>query len=650
MTIIGISPPEFDSLTTGSAPEVSVPITMQPQMYVSDSMLSSRGDWWLSIVGRLKPNVPRRRAEAVVSEFTRNYLRTNDSGKPVSEFARRVFKSEHVTLVSAATGLQSRAKKAAKQLYVLIAVVGLVLLSACLNLANLLVARMAARQREIAVRLSLGAARGRLIRQLLTESMLLAAIGGAIGIVFAFWGARLLTAFLVAGQRGVSLHVGPDAHVLWFTLAVSLITGVLFGVAPAIASTRFELLPELKGEQSHFVGLHVPWKKALVSVQIGFSLLLLIGSGLFLQTLVRLEAIDLGFDKHNVLEVSIDPTLSGYKNEQARAFFRELSERISRLPGVVSLSFSRIGLVSSSSWGSGITVGGYQPKEGDIGPDRNIVGPAYFTTLRIPMLRGRDFGPQDHAYAPHVAIVNESFARYYFGKRDPIGKLIGPGGKAKDPIDFAIVGVAKDGKYASLREETPRFWYVPYEQYGETRDIHGLTAYIRTITDPLKQLGAIRQVVRSINAKIPLFNVTTLEEQVDQSIATERMVATLSTFFGLLAALIAAIGLYGVMTYTMNKRKREIGIRMALGAQPLSLAVAIMGEAAVMLAAGIVLGIPAAVALGKVVTSLLFEVKPTDTLTIISATALAITVTLIAGYLPARRASRVDPTIALRYE
>jgi predicted permease len=529
------------------------------------------------------------------------------------------------------------------------AVVALVLLSGCLNIANLLLARTAARQREIAVRLSLGAARRRLVRQLLTESVLLSVLGGVFGITLAVWGARLLVGFLLAGQKGVSIDVTPDAHVLAFTLGLSLLTGLLFGMAPALRSTRFELAPELKGEQSNVLGTRVSWRKALVSFQVALSLILLIGAGLFLRSLIRLRSVDLGFDKQNVLEVSMDPTLSGYTQERAQTFYRELRDRASHFPGVVSVSLSSIGLVSGSGWGSGITVQGYQPKESDPGPDRDTVGPGYFTTLRIPMIRGRDFGPQDRVHSTHVAIVNESFARFYFGKQNPIGKLIGAGGNA-DSADFAIVGVAKDGKYAMLREETQRFWYIPYEQFGERREVHGLTMYIRTAGDPLQDVSAVRQAVRAIDPHIPVFDIQTLEQQIDANLATDRMVATLSTFFSLLTALIAAIGLYGVMTYSMNRRTREIGIRMALGAQRGAMIGSVMGEVAILIAAGIALGLPCAFALGRLLTSLLYEVKPDDEMTFAGATLLAVIVTLLAGYFPARRAASINPTIALRYE
>jgi predicted permease len=510
-------------------------------------------------------------------------------------------------------------------------------------------ARTTARQREIAIRLSLGAGRGRLVRQLLTESILLAAIGGALAILFSVWGSRVLTGFLLAGQSGVSLNVTPDMHALVFTLALSLATGILFGLAPALGATRLEVAPELKGEQTRILGARLPWRKMLVSLQVAISLVLLIGAGLFLKSLDRLRTMELGFDKRNVLELSVGPTLQAYTKERTHAFYRQLQQNVSHLPGVLSVSFSNVGLVSGSGWGSGISVQGYQPKEGDPGPDRDAVAPGHFATLRIPMIRGRDFGPQDTAHAPHVAIVNESFARFYFGKQNPIGKLIGPNSKTI-PADFTIVGVAKDGKYASMREELPRFWYIPYEQFVGAFELRDLKMYVRTSGPPLNAANAVRQAVKALDPKVPVFGVMTLEEQIDTNLATDRMVAMLSTFFSLLAVLVVAIGLYGVMTYAVTKRTREIGIRMALGAQASAVVHSMMREVIILVVGGVALGVPCALALARFVASLLFEVKPQDNFALGGATLLVSIVTLLAGYLPARRAASISPTVALRYE
>jgi predicted permease len=434
--------------------------------------------------------------------------------------------------------------------------------------------------------------------------------------------------------------------VLAFTLAISITTGILFGLAPAMKSTRLEVAPELKGEYSRLPGTRIVWRKALVSAQVGLSLILLIGAGLFLRSLLNLETADPGFDQHNVLSLSTDPALTGHDQDRARAFYRSMTYKVSHVPGVLSVSLSRIGLMDNSTWGSGITVEGYQPKEEDDGPDRNAVGPGYFKTLRIPLLRGREFGPQDIAGAPKVAVVNERFAKFYFGDKDPIGKHIGEGGP-KGAADFAIVGIAKDGKYAGLRQTTPRFWYVPYEQDG--RGLH-LRLYARTAGDPAKAARDIRQAIGAIDSSIPVFDVKTLEEQINENLARDRMVASLSGFFAALAALIAAIGLYGVMSYAVTSRTREIGIRMALGAQRSMVIGPIVRETAWLAAAGVALGIICALGLARLVASLLFEMAPSDRATFVAAGVLMMAVALAAGYPPARRASRVDPSVALRYD
>lgn len=643
MTVIGVSPPEFDSLRPGYTPDIRVPITMQPQMNPGDH-LNSKHDWWLNIVGRLHRGVTTERAASALAATLHAYIEEIYTGRKL-----RLFRARHLDVLPAGTGLETGAKKAAKQLYILMAVVALVLLSGCLNIANLLLARTAARRREIAVRLALGVAHRRLALQLLTESLLLAAAGGVLGLGVAFFGSRVLVNFLLAGQRGIALDATPDGHVLAFTLLVSLLTGVLFGLVPALWSAGVELSPNLKGEESATFGGHLTWQKAFVTFQVALSLLLLIGAGLFLKSLEKLRTVDLGFDKHNVLVVSADPTLTGYSQDRARAFYREVRDRIAHLPGVVSVSLSNIGLLTGA-WSSGITVEDYQNKEGDLGPDRDIEGSGYFTTLRVPILQGRDFSREDRAHSPHVAIVNQTFARYYFGKANPIGKHIGPGDASHASADFAIVGVVKDGKYARLREETPRFWYIPYEQFNETREIHGLRFYIRTTGEPEKQMGAVRQAFRAVDANVPPFDIQTLEQQIDTSLATDRMVATLSLFFSFLAALISAIGLYGVLSYAVTRRTREIGIRMALGAQHSAVLVSIMSEVAVLVLAGIGLGVPCALLLGRFVRSLLFDVRTSDLQTFVGTTVLTLVVTLVAGYLPARRAASIDPMRTLRHE
>ncbi|MGH9773118.1 MAG: ABC transporter permease, partial [Candidatus Acidiferrales bacterium] len=533
MTVIGISSPSYKGLRAGVSPDICVPITMWPQMLGDPALLPTPKDWSGFIVGRLKPGIRPKRAESALTALYRSFLST---------FPHKT-QPENIWLSPAATGLDSHARRASEQLYILMAVVGLVLLAACVNLANLLLARTAARQHEIAVRLAVGASRFRLVRQLLTESLLLAVMGGALGLVFAYWGARLLFAFLMAGQLGASVDISPDPRVLLFALAASVATGILFGLAPALRSTRVQLAPELKRERLHIAGTRIVFQKGLVAAQFALSFILLAAAGLFLQSLKNLNSVSLGFDPHHILEIEMDPMLAGYdKQVQLRAFYREVQDRVSRLPGIVSASFGGIRLMGHLYALSGIRIPGYEPQPDDPGPHWDTVGPGYFKTLQMPILRGRGFGPQDTQNAPHVAVVNQSFARFYFGTQNPIGKVAGPA-KSHGPANYRIIGVVKDAKYASLRERTPRYWYIPYQQHSVIND--SLILYARTTGNPLGEVAAIRKAIRDIDPDVPVFRARTLDEQIADSIARDRMVAICSTFFSLLAAFLAAIGLYG---------------------------------------------------------------------------------------------------------
>ena len=644
ITVIGIAPPGFTGMSPDSSPDVRVPITLQQQMYRDPrSMLDSRGDWWLTVVARLRPGTTSQQAEAALTAFLKAYLNPASATTP---YARRVFDSQHVQLQPAATGISSRAKNSAKQLFVLMWLVAVVLLIACVNVANLCLARAAARQREIAVRRAIGAGRARIIRQLLTESLALSAAGGLLGILFAEWGAHLLVRFLAGNQTSVTLDVSPDLRVLAFTAGISILTGLVFGLTPAIQATGAALIPALKTDQRIAGGAGVFWRKLLTCAQVALSVLLLIGAALFLRSLATLRGLDTGFDRENVLVMSVDPSLAAYDQARTLAYYREAASRVAHIPGVRNATFAYIGLITGSGWGSGIKAEGYTSKEGDPGPDRNAVGPGYFTTLRIPIIRGRDFEPRDNATSRHVAIINESFARFYFGNQNPLGRHIGPGGE-NSPMDFEIIGVAKDGKYTSLRDRPERFWYIPYEQY---RTVRSLTLYARTSGDPLALAGPLQQALHAAGPNVPVFRVTTLAGQIDDDIVLDRLVSILSTFFSVLAALLASVGLYGVMSFAVTRRTREIGIRMALGAQRRWVSALVMREVALVLLTGIVIAIPCALALGKFVASMLYGVQPRDLWSIAGACALMAVAALAAGYLPARRASRVDPIVALRCE
>ena len=647
MTVIGVSAPGFESLNLGASPDIRAPITMLSEMVPGSTPLESRGDWWLRIAGRLKPGVSMEQARAATHPMLITYMETNNAGRTLSEYDRRKFASERFLLLPGGKGMGGLANSLSSSLFVLMGVVGVVLLIACVNIANLLLARTAERQREIAVRLALGAARGRLTRQLLTESFLLAIIGGLLGVAAAYWGAKVLVTLLAPSQTTLALDITPDFRVLGFALLISLSATLLVGLAPSMQALGRNLLPELKGDASSLAGLRLSGRKLLVTAQVSLSLTLLVGAGLFLRSLRNLRNMDTGFDREHVLHLTIDPTLVGYKTEQLNGFYLEVGTRVSNLPGVRSASFANIGLLSGSIWGSGIKIDGRKSREGsDPGPDRNIVGPGYFTTLQIPILLGRDFGAQDSKGAPNVAIVNEQFAKFYFGNRNPLGAHIGPEGDQGD--EYTIIGVTKDARYAHLREQTPRFWYIPYEQFP--RRFGALNLYVRTVGDPAKMVGAIRREIQAIDGAVPVFNIRTLDSQIEQDLTNDRFVATLSSFFSVLAAMLAALGLYGVLAYSVAGRTREIGVRMALGAERANILWLVLREAILLVVAGVAVAIPAAFGLTRLMGSMLYGIHGVDRVALLGATLLMGGVALLAGYLPARRATKVDPMVALRYE
>jgi predicted permease len=489
----------------------------------------------------------------------------------------------------------------------LMAIVGLVLLIACANVANLLIARATARQKEIAVRLALGASRSRIVRQLLVESIVLALAGGGAGIALAVWMDGALLRFLPQGNAPLTISTTPDLRILAFTLGVALLTGVIFGLVPAIQSTRPQLAGTLKDQVGSIAGgTSVALRKALVAAQVTLSLLLLIGAGLFIRSLSNLRDVDPGFRAANLLQFEIDPTLNGYPPERSLDFYRQLRDNLDAIPGVESASLAIMPVLSGNEWDNSIAVEGYQNKPAEApDPHMNFVSPEHFKTMEIPILAGRDFRMTDAVGAPPVCIVNERFARKYFKDGLAVGRHIGMGGDPGTKLDIEIVGVVRDTKYETLRDVVPEEVYRPYQQMNF---VLGMYAYVRTARAPEQVFPMIRQAVNRLDANIPVAQMKTIETQMDESLITERLVATLSTGFGLLATLLAAIGLYGVMAYVVAQRTREIGVRMALG------------------------------------------VQPDDALTLIFAALGIAAVAMLAGYVPARRATLIDPMRALRWE
>jgi predicted permease len=646
-TVIGVAAKGFHGVQVGDAPDVRIPFMMNGQVRPGGSrVFENRGDMGLSVMARLKPGVSIEQAEGpadtVFKAVREPDLRRIRGDSPDD----RIFQKLRIHLSSAKTGASSLSRQFEQPLTVLMCLVSVVLLIACLNVANLLLARGATRQKEIAVRLALGAARSRLVRQLLTEGLVLSVLVGALGLFLARWGTDVLLGFLPHGQGRNVLEVELDLRVLGFTLAVTLLAGLLFGLAPALHATRPNLIPALKNDSVLLGDGRHRWelRRLLVIMQVALSLVLLVGAGLFVRSLRNLRAVDDGYNVNQVVSLALDPAQTGYKIDQLRSFYAQLSERVAALPGVESNTFTRHVPISGGYSRYGITVPGYEPRpDEEMAVLQNLIAPQFFETFGTPLLMGRDFNSQDTPEAPKVIIVNDGLARYFFGSDNPLGRRI----TLENYKDLEIVGVVADAKYRNLKEAAPKTAYIPYSQY-DTLGQRQLC--VRTAGDASTLIGAIRQEVRSLDPNLPVFDVKTFAEQINQSVSRERLVALLSSFFGLFALMLASVGLYGVMAYSVTRRTREIGIRMALGARSGNVLWLVLRETLLLMVLGIAIGLPAALAATKLAEGLLFGLTATDPLTIALATFAMIAIAVLAGYLPARRAARVDPMVALRYE
>ena len=644
-TIIGVTPQSFQGVEVGAAPDVRIPMMMDGQVRPRPGtpIFEQRGSWWLSVMARLKPGVSIEQAQAA-TDTVFQIAREPDVRRVTGETTDdRNFRSLRIHLDSAKTGASNLSRQFSQPLVVLMCLVGVVLLIACLNVANLLLARATTRQKEIAVRLALGAGRFRLVRQLLTEGSLLAALGGSLGLLFARWGTDALLGFLPQGR---TLEINPDLRMLGFTLGVTLLSALLFGLVPALQATRPNLIPALKNDAVVVVGGGRRWElgRLLVIAQVALSLVLLAGAGLFARSLRNLKTVDNGYHTDQVVTLALNPAQNGYKIERLRNFYSQLSERLSALPGVKTITFTDNVPMSGSFSRYGIEVPGYQPRPGEeMAVLLNRIGSQFFATFGAPLLLGREFSAQDTPESPKVVIVNQSLARRFFGAENPLGKRL----TLENYKDLEIVGVVADAKYRNLKEAAPQTAYIPYSQYEQ---LGQRILCVRAAGDAGALVAAIRQEVRSLDPNLPVFNVKTFAEQINDSISRERLVALLSSFFGLFALLLASLGLYGVMAYAVTRRTREIGIRMALGAQTTSVLWLTLRETLLLALIGIAIGLPAALVSSRLTKELLFELTPTDPLTITVATLVMIFIAALAGYLPARRAARVDPLVALRHD
>ena len=645
-TIIGVTPPWFTGLNVDTAYDAAIPIGCEPILRTDASALADRDWWWLRILGRLLPGETPRQAEArmkaLAPEVYRATLSLNLRAGGQKEYLQRSF-----ALRPAATGFSDTGTQYRTALFTLMAVVGLVLLIACANIANLLLARAAARQREISIRMAIGAARRRVMRQLMSESLLLSVLGAAGGLLFAVWGSQLLVRFLSTAGSELQLDTAPDLRVLAFTMGVALLTGLLFGLAPALRATRVSPNNFLKEHGRSVEAGRFGLGRALVTGQVALSLMLLVGAGLFLGTLRNLLSTDLGFIRHNVLLVGAGMTQANVPKEQRPRVYREIVERLRAIPGVSSASSSAMTPIGRGQWDSEVSPEGYSPKgKDDTLVYFNRVSPGYFETMRQPVLLGRDFSDHDDSGAPKVMLITESVARRFFGQANPIGKTILADGPGKAGI-YQVIGVVKDAKYASVDEGLTLTVYIACAQDSDPRP--GVNFEVRTERLPDTFIPAVRAAIGEVNRGISL-EFRNFETQVNESLLQPRMVALLSAFFGGLALLLAMIGLYGVTAYGVARRQSEIGIRMALGAQPGSVVWLVLREVAAMLAIGTALGLGASLSAGRLVASLLYGVKPSDGAPLAIAAVVLALATGIAAYLPAHRAARLDPMAALREE
>jgi len=658
LTIIGVSAKGFGGLEVGRPAQIRVPITMRSQVtpasWTEMFGLDKRRGRWVRVVGRLKPGVTSEQAKASLQPLFHSILEMEVAQKEFAKASagtRREFLKSWIQVAPVARGRRSGVKEQFDTpLSVLMAIVGFVLLIACANVANLLLARGTGRTREIAVRLALGAGRARIVRQSLVESILLAFFGGGFGLLLASWTDQLLTRLISTAFGPLGLSTTPDLRILRFTLAVCAITGILFGLAPALGTTRVDLIPALKDHSSAVTGgTRARLRHALVVAQVFLSIILLIGAGLYIRTLMNLRTLNPGFNTHNVIALALDPSLNGYSTERRLQIFRDTLARLRATPGVESAGLGIVRLIDDDWWGSNLTIEGYHPNSSmpNARAAANGVSPGYLATLGIPLVAGRDFAASDAAGKHKVALVNETFARSYFGGASPVGRHFGFGNNPATLTDIEIVGVVKDTKYSTMRE-------APLEQimvHSDQMDgIFHATIYVRSLLDPRKMFGAIRHAIQEVDPTLPIVEMRTMEEQLTLELTIDRLVAMLAAVFGLLATVLAAVGLYGVMAFSVARRTREIGLRMALGAKSTNVSWLVMKEVLLLVAAGVAVALPAAWGLSRVVQSQLYNIKPYDPLTFFGASLLLTAVAALAGYLPARRATRVDPIQALRYE
>jgi putative ABC transport system permease protein len=649
LTIVGVAPRGFDGTTFGSRPDIFVPITLRGTMSPGFKGFDNRQSYWAYLFARLKPGVSLDQAATAINTPYAQII--NDVEAPLqkgmSDATMARFRAKTVGVEPGGKGQSTASTEARAPLTMLLAVTGFVLLIACANIANLLLARGARRASEMAVRLSIGANRRQLIAQLLTESMILAVLGGLAGLLVARWTLGVVATILPPEAANI-IALKLETPVLLFALGLTLLTGILFGLFPALQSTRPDLLPTLKGQAGQPGGGRAArrFRTVLATAQIALSMALLVAAGLFTKSLMNISRVDLGLKIDNLVTFRISPELNGYTDERSQIFFQRLEEELAQVPGVTAVTASLVPALSGSNWGSDVRVEGFQN-----GPDVdnnsrfNEVGPGYFRAMGIPLMSGREFTDADTLRGPKVVIVNEAFLKKFNLGRDAVGKRMGSG--RGNELDTEIVGVVQNAKYSDVKQEIPPLFFRPYRQDDA---IGSMSYYLRTSLDPERLLTTIPKVVAGLDANLPIENAKTMPQQVRENVFLDRFIGLLSSGFAILATLLAAVGLYGVLAYTVAQRTREIGLRMALGAAPARIRGMILRQVAIMTAIGGAIGLAAAIGIGKLGESMLYQLNGWDPAVLATAAVLLTIVALGAGLVPALKASRVDPMNALRYE
>jgi macrolide transport system ATP-binding/permease protein len=663
-TAIGVTPPEFFGVDPAKSPDVYLPLhsdlLIDPKRgpgpnpgnrYLDDHY------YWTEMMARLRPGVTMPQARAALAPVFERWV----AGTAANEKERRNL--PEFLLQEGAGGLDNLRRQFSQPLYILLAMVGLILAIACANIANLLLARATARRREMAIRLSMGAGRWRVVRQLLTESLLLASLGGAAGILFAVWGIRFLTLLLAADSQNFTLHADLNSHVLVAASVLTIITGLLFGLAPALQATRVDPMPVLKetraGEPRSRARLRFSLSRILVVSQMAISLLLLVGAGLFVRTLSNLQSLETGFQRENILLFKLNARQAGHRDPEILGFYSDLEKRFAAIPGVRGAAIANSPLIGDGAWGwPVIPVGKPRPEKAPSGHGSGMAdtatrvlsaGPGFFTTMHIPLLAGREFDGRDRLGTPPVAIVNEAWAKLNLEGRNPVGQHVVSFGLEKKPQEMEIVGLAKNARYDDLTGQFPPVVYLAFEQ-NLAVPVAEMTFFLHTAGDPLRYASAVREIVHQADARIPVTSLGTQTAQIDREMTEQTLFARLCTSFAMLALAIACVGLYGTTSYAVARRTGEIGIRMALGAQRGTVVWMVLRDVLTLAVLGLVVSLPAALGASKSIESLLYGVSPGDPRAVAAAVTILLSAALAAGYLPARRASRIDPMSAVRHE